>query len=615
MSSNISLNLSNLTGLDTESIISRLMQIEQRPLLRLQTQQATLLTRKSAWNAVKSQLDSLTSKIDTLRQTVTFSGKTATASDASVLSATASADAVEGRYDILVTSLASAQAVQSKGFATIHESLNYSGAVTLNGQSIAISATDSLETVAAKINATSGIKASAAILQTGASEYKIVLTSSETGESGAMEFGGAIQTWKDLGFLVDVGGIDVANEVIAARDAAFAINGVQFTRSSNSVSDAIPGVTLTLSEARDASGDGGKSSLTVGYDDQAIISGARSFIADYNNLLDTVAKYTTWDADTRVAGPLFGDALVTNLVSQVRSAVIAEVASAGDTYNTLRSVGVGTGAVGSYSKDGKLTLDEAKLKEALKADRNAVAVLFGAKRANVALSPSATATASSTAGDQYPVSSVINGDTSSALWGAGGGWSDGTPGDFTGDWLEVDLGKARTIDTVNVYTVDSTQFPANLFGIKDFNLEYWTGSAWSSLGDPVAGNTAGVKALTFSAVTTQKIRLNVTGSNDGVSSRVVEVEAYAQDDGAFSRLDDIVDLYASADGFVSNRKLAIDAEDRSLATRIDDMQKRLDTREATLKAQYTALEVTLQKLNSQSAWLTQQFASLSRTTQ
>lgn len=608
MSSSLSLNLS---GLDTESIITQLMKIEQQPLLKLQSQQATVLTRKTAWNAVKSELDSLSTKIDALRQTTAFTAKSASVSDKTVLSASASTTAVEGRYDILVTSLASAQTAQSKGFSGIDDALAFSGTITLNGQSISIAATDSLRTVAAKINATSGVGASATILQTSTSEYRMILTSSTTGIDGAMDFGADMTTWKDLGVVETVDGLDVVNEIVAAQDAAFTVNGVQFTRSSNSVTDAIPGLTLSLTEARDASGAGGQATVTVAFDDSALVSSVKAFITEYNNMIDTVGKYTTWDAETLEAGPLFADSLVTNLMSGLRSLVITEVDGASDTYSTLQSIGISTGAIGSYSKDGKLTLDETKLTAALKADRNAVAVLFGAKRANVALDPAAVTTASSTAGAEYPVSSIVDGDTSSVLWGAGGGWSDGTPGDFSDDWVEVDFGTDRTIDTVNVYTVDSTLLPAAQYGIKDFNLQYWTGTAWAALGDPVIGNTAGTVGVTFSAVTTQKVRLNVTASNDSQYSRVTELEAFAVDQGAFTKIDDLVNLYASADGFVSERQITLDAEDRSLSESIANMQTRLDSKEAQLKAQFTTLELTLQKLNSQSAWLTQQINSLS----
>lgn len=606
MDNRISLNVS---GIDTDSIIQQMMTIERRPLVSLQTQQTQLSARKTAWNAIKTQLDAVSSKLATLIGSTTFSQKTATSSDSSVLSATAASSSAEGTYQIQVTSLATAQAVQSSAFSSDDDPRGVEGTVTLNGKSIDIAATDSLQTIAAKINATTDVGATAAVLQTGTNEYKMIITSSELGVAGAMTFGGDMVAWKDLGVITP---IDEPNEIVVATDAVFTVNGIQFTRSGNSVADAIPGLTLNLLEATDpVSGEGGRTTLTVGYNDQAIVDGVKSFITEYNNLLGTAGRYNTWDNDTHEAGILFGDSLVTRLLAEVRSSVFREVAGTEGDYNSLRTAGVSTGSASTFSREGKLTLDETKLRDALKADRSAVAVLFGAKAANVALSARGSmATASSALDGQHPASSAINGDTSSVLWGAGGGWSDGTPGDFSDDWLEVDFGASRTIDKISVYTLDSTQYPAATYGLKDFSLKYWTGTEWAALGNAVTGNTLGMKSVTFSAVTTQKVRLYATASNDNQYARVVELEAYQQNDGAFNRLDDVIDRYADSDGFVSARETQLDDENRYLSRQIENMQTRLDQRMTTLRKQFTDMEVTLQKLNTQSAWLTQQIQTI-----
>lgn len=597
----------NLTGLDTETIVTNLMALESQPLLRLQNQQAALLAKKTAWNAVKSQIDKVTSELTALTGATSFTAKTATVSASSVLSASATGTATPGTYDIDVTTLAAAQVVQSSAFASTTDPFAppLAGTITLNGESITITGTDSLESVTAKINATANAGASAAILQTSPGMYRMILTSDETGEDGAMVFGGDLAVWRGLGVL---DASDAVNQVRAASDAAFSVNGVSFTRSDNSVSDAIPGVTFSLLEA------GESATITVEYDDDAIVADVKSFVAEYNKLIDTVAKYNSWDADTKVAGTLFGDPLVTGLLAEMRGAVFNTVTGVPSGYSNLSLVGITTGSGTSYSKDGRLTLDETKLREALEADRDAIAILFGANAANAALSSrGATATATSTLDPAlYPASSVTNGVTGSALWGAGGGWSDGTAGDFGADQLEIDFGQARTIDKLAVYTVDSAAFPADSYGIRDFFFEYWDGAAWAPLGDPVAGNTSALKTLSFSAVTTSKVRLNVTASNDGQYSRVVELRAFEENTGAFTRLSDIASRYAASGGFVTNRTEALDDEDKDLQRRIEDMERRLEAKEASLRRQYTALEVTLQKLNTQSAWLTQQINSLAR---
>ena len=602
----------NLTGLDTESIITNLMALERQPLSRLQTKQAVLLKKKTAWNAVKSQVDSVSAKMASLVKSDSFSAKTAKVSDNSVLTASAVDTATPGTYQVQVATLAVAQVVQSAAFPSAADpfAAPMSGSITLNGKSIAITAADSLESVTAKINATADVGASAAILQTAPGMYRMIITSDETGADGEMELGGDVAIWQGLGVL---DGSQAVNEVKAATDASFTINGIGFTRSGNSVDDAIPGVTFSLVEA----GDDAKATITVGHNDDEVVSAVKSFVTEYNSLIELVSRYNSWDADTKTAGVLFGDPLVTGLLSQMRSAVFNTVVGAPTEYSSLSMVGISTGSGSAYSKDGRLTLDETKLRDALAADRDGLAILFGAKSANAALtSAGATASATSTLdADLYPASSVSDGITSSALWSAGGGWSDGTPGDFTDDRLEIAFNGLKTIDRLTVYTVDSAAFPAASFGIKDFNFEYWDGSAWAALGSAVTGNASPVKTLSFSAVTTSKVRLNVTASNDGQYSRVTEVQAFQENTGAFSRISEAASRYASTDGFVTNRTEALDAEDKALGRRMEDMERRLEAKEASLRRQYTALELTLQKLNSQSAWLTQQIRSLTADTE
>ncbi len=605
MSSKLSLNL---TGLDTDTIIKNLMAIEQQPITRLQTKQAALLAKKTAWNTVKTQTNSLAGKIASLVKAASFTAKAATVSSSGVVSAKLeSPSALLGEYEVHVTSLASAQVAQSAGFASSSAVLDpfVEGTVTLNGKSINITADDSLESIAAKINATEDVGVSASILETAPGVYKMILTSKATGSDGSMEFGGDLGTWRDLGVL---NASDEVNQVRAAVDAAFTINGVSFTRSENSVSNAIPGVTFNLLSA----GESAKSVIKVGYDDDSMVSAVKSFVTDYNALIDTIAKYTSWDADTKTGGILFGDSLIRGLLSEMRSVVLGAVEGVPDEFRTLSLIGLSTGSGTNFSREGRLTFDETKLRSALATDRDAVAKLFGAKAVDAALSSyGSTATAGSTLDSSlYPASSAISGNTSSTLWGAGGGWSSGTPGDFSDDWLEIDFGSVKTIDRVSIYTVDSEAMPASAYGIRDFTVEYWDGTGWVSLAD-VTDNTSGYRTFTFDAVDTNKIRINVTGSNDGEYSRIVAVQAFRENTGAFKSLGNGMNRYTAADGFFANRTESLNSQDKALQKRIEDMQKRLEMREASLRRQYTTLEVLLTQLNSQSAWLSAQMNALS----
>src|SRR5688572_30184616 len=151
----------------------------------------------------------------------------------------------------------------------------------------------------------------------------------------------------------------------------------------------------------------------------------------------------------------------------------------------------------------------------------------------------ATATASSVYSAGYPAAAVINGDRRGTNYGSGGVWHDGTGGVYP-DWVEIAFAGSKTIDEVAVFTVQnawsapSEPTPAmtwSQWGVNDFTVQYWTGSAWQTVPDGVVTNNNLVwRSVTFPALTTARIRVLTQRAADGWS-RLTEVEAY-QSDGA-----------------------------------------------------------------------------------
>jgi hypothetical protein len=156
--------------------------------------------------------------------------------------------------------------------------------------------------------------------------------------------------------------------------------------------------------------------------------------------------------------------------------------------------------------------------------------------ANVALSTAGALAAPSTthASGGYPASSAIDGEHKGLNWGNGGGWNDGTR-DVWPDTLEVDFSGVRTINEIRVYTVQNdlrnpveptATTPADLYGIKDFNVQYWNGTAWVTVrGGSVIGNGKAMRVFKFPLITTTKIRV-VVHAGRSHWSRIVEVEAF-----------------------------------------------------------------------------------------
>jgi bacillolysin len=149
-------------------------------------------------------------------------------------------------------------------------------------------------------------------------------------------------------------------------------------------------------------------------------------------------------------------------------------------------------------------------------------------------SQGSVATASSTQSSRnYSPAGAINGDVTGAGWEQGGGWNDDTRGVWP-DHLDVNFNNSRTIHTINVYTLQNNfqspvqptaDTPADIYGILDFDVQYWNGSAWVTVpGGAIRGNTKALTTITFADIATSMIRINVLNGRV-YYSRIVEVEA------------------------------------------------------------------------------------------
>jgi PKD repeat protein len=166
---------------------------------------------------------------------------------------------------------------------------------------------------------------------------------------------------------------------------------------------------------------------------------------------------------------------------------------------------------------------------------NFTATRDAAPRVNVASMDRGAVATASTASPAYPAKSAIDGSRSGVGWGHGsGGWSDATENVFP-DWIEVNFGGTKAVNEINVYTVqDAYTNPVEptltqtftLYGITNFDVQYWNGTAWVAVpGGTVNGNNKVWRQFTFAAINTSKIRVNVRGALYGLS-RITEIEAF-----------------------------------------------------------------------------------------
>jgi hypothetical protein len=143
------------------------------------------------------------------------------------------------------------------------------------------------------------------------------------------------------------------------------------------------------------------------------------------------------------------------------------------------------------------------------------------------------ASASSTFSASYPPSAVNNGDRAGLNYGAGGVWKDGTAGVYP-DWIQVNFSGPQTINQIIVYSMQDNYTtpvdPSNTmtftrFGLTAFDVQTWNGSAWVTQGS-VSGNNLVKRTVSFSAVSTDRIRVLINASANLKYSFMTEVEAW-----------------------------------------------------------------------------------------
>jgi len=367
-----------VSGFDTESLITALTENDKKPLDLMQDKMDRLEEVQLAWQDVNMRLTNLRSTVTQLKMSSTFNSKTATSSDDKVLTASASTSAAAGSYQIKVNKLASyhryvfssAATITGDSSATASTALGLTGSFTFksadstNTGSITITATDTLNSILEKINkANAGVTASLI-------DGKLVIKSDTMGSKGQItltDTGGGT-AFTDLGL----------TETTAAQDAEIVYEGMTITRSTNSISDVISGVTLNLVGESTTN-----VSLTIATDTTKGYDAIKAFVEQYNSLMEFIDEKTSVasqsalserDEDdlspydsTRERGVLQGDSTIINLESQIRMMVSKSVAGLSTTLNALSAIGVTTSY---YSGEGErqqatLVIDESKLQQAL----------------------------------------------------------------------------------------------------------------------------------------------------------------------------------------------------------------------------------------------------------
>ena len=375
------------SGLDVSGIISKLMEIEQRPLTQLNTREAKQQAQLSAFGSLKSALSSFQDSVKALSKPSLFNGFKATLADTTLAAVSTSSSAAAGTHQIEVQSLAQAQKIKSETFSamdtvigsgslTIEFGTYDEGTFTANADKIAKTITidpakSTLADIRNTINeANAGVTAS--IVNDG-SGNRLVIAAKDSGLANAMKIS-VNDTDSDhsdnaglsqLAFDASTGGISHMAETVAARNAVMMIDGITVEKSSNTISDALEGVTFNLLKAN----PGTSTTLTVEKDKSSTEAAVKALVTTYNELEKTIGNLSRYDAANKQASILTGDSTVRMIQSRVRAMLNGNQSTAGG-INSLSELGI------NFQKDGTSALDNSKLSAALNDPDKNIAAFF-----------------------------------------------------------------------------------------------------------------------------------------------------------------------------------------------------------------------------------------------
>lgn len=349
------------SGLDVSSIVTQLVALERRPIELLQTQKTQLSTKLSSFGLLQSYAGNLQSAAGQLGSADFWAKTKTSSSDASAVAVTAQPTAAAAGYTIDVISLAAAQSLSSAAGAITDASNMGGGTLTFTVGATAAPVTivdgNSLSAVRDQVNAASaGVIAS--IIQDSAGP-RLVFTAAQTGTANAV----SVAVTGATGQLANLSYPGGMTQDRPAANAAVRINGLLINPSSNTLTDVVDGLTLTLSKTTTSSVQ-----VSVGNDTTAQRKGITDFVSAYNEINRYLTTQTRYDEASKVAGALQGDRTAVSLQGRLRN-LLQQASPASAVYGRLSDLGL------EVQRDGSIKVNDSKLDAAL-ANPGEVALAF-----------------------------------------------------------------------------------------------------------------------------------------------------------------------------------------------------------------------------------------------
>ncbi|MEH7112350.1 flagellar filament capping protein FliD [Neobacillus niacini] len=395
------------SGMDTDSIVKKLMNAESISLNKLkqnQQKQTWLSDTYRQWNADLLAFRSNT--VLNMSLSKTYNTFDVTSSQENSVSATASGTSLAGTYSVEVKQLASSatfagdkvgldptkslgNSVQGAGQLTADTSI----VMKVNNETVTldIKTTDTIKDVVTKINSAKDSTGKSLGLQAfyDPTLQQFILKTKETGVSSKIDL--SMNTSPESqAFLKNTLGLDTTNLVATGQNANVIFNGNEITTLTSNQAT-IMGINFSFKSPTI-----GATTVTVSQNTDGVVKNIKDFVDQYNGLLEKINKVVSdpvyrdfqplleeqksemsekqieiWEEKAK-SGLVRSDSILSGVVTKMRSAMTSIVDN-GSSYHSLSSIGISSR---SYQDKGKLYVDETKLREAIQADPDAVEKLF-----------------------------------------------------------------------------------------------------------------------------------------------------------------------------------------------------------------------------------------------
>ncbi len=358
IASSVMQTLGGGSGIDIVKLARDLTDVEKLPAEdKINASKEAAESKISALAVLKFNVQSLIDVFNGLNDASELATPIATSSDTSKVSITSTdGSALSEMSDISVTALAAAQRNKSNQYSSATQSLNSGSAFTITitpgsgtATNVSIAAgNDTPQGIVSAINSSNaGVRATLLSEDSTGSNQRIVLTGA-TGASNTFVISSTLSD-SDLGFHDTGNGNNIDNSGVKSlqnpADASLTFNGISLTRSSNSLTDVIAGVTLSLNGTHSG---GASSTVNVVSDRSTLKEKLQTLVTTYNDVQFALAEISNPESeDEEVGGALSRDISVIRTVSDtIYQAVTQDSSTVSGTISGLRDIGVTLTAYG-----------------------------------------------------------------------------------------------------------------------------------------------------------------------------------------------------------------------------------------------------------------------------